>query len=288
MSTPAAIGVDVGGTAVKGVVVDSEGEVLAEARRPTPSPDPTGAGVVAAVAAVVDGLAQPHETPTGVVVPGIVDETRGATILSANLGWGELALARSLEQRLERPIAFGHDVRAGALAEARWGAAADASGVVAFVPIGTGVAAALLLGTRPIVSGGWAGEIGQLRLTAGPFAGERVERVASAAGTARRAGMPNALAVVEAVAAGDPDATRVWHETIDVLADALAALTAAAAPELIVVGGGLALAGDALFSPLARGLDERLDLVRRPLLRPAALGDRAAALGAAALAMQRA
>ena len=88
------------------------------------------------------------------------------------------------------------------------------------------------------------------------------------------------------VDAGDPEAQQVWHDSIDVLADALASMSATVAPETIVLGGGLALAGRTLTEPLERALDERLGLLRRPTLRTAELGDRAAALGAAILALQ--
>jgi glucokinase len=284
VNSSSAIGVDVGGTSVKGVLAGADGQVTAEVRRPTPSPDPTGALVADAVAEVVDALGGAPDAPVGVVVPGIVDETRGIAVYSANLGWRDIPLARLLSVRLGRDVGFGHDVRAGALAEARWGAASDSSGVVAFVPIGTGIAAAVLVDGRPLVGGGWAGEIGQVLLTAGPDAGARVEDIVSAAGIARRAGLVDARAVVERVTAGDSAMSDVWNRTIDVLADVLAGLTASVAPETIVLGGGVALAGDILMSPLEDALDVRLGPLRRPVLRTATLGDRAAALGAVLIA----
>jgi len=280
------IGVDVGGTTVKGVVVDGDGRVIRELRRPTPSPDPNGTAVADTVAQLVSVLDEGAGCPAGCVVPGIVDETRGVAVLSANIGWSGIPFAELLRDRLGRTVAFGHDVRAGALAEARWGAARDSSGTVAFVPIGTGIAAALLVDGRPLVSGGWAGEIGQTLIRTGAHAGRRVEEVASAAGTARRAGAPDARTVAARVDAGDPEAQRVWHDSVEVLADALAGMTAAVAPETIVLGGGLALAGRTLTDPLERALETRLGLLRRPVLRTAELGDRAAALGAAILATE--
>jgi glucokinase len=158
--------------------------------------------------------------------------------------------------------------------------------VIAFVPIGTGIAAALLVDGRPLVSGGWAGEIGQTVIRSGVHAGRRVEEIASASGTARRAGAADARTVAARVEDGDVEARQVWHDSVEVLADALAHLTATAAPETIVLGGGLALAGRTLIAPLEGALEARLGLLRRPTLRTAELGDRAAALGAAILAME--
>lgn len=286
MIAPAAVGVDVGGTAIKAVAIDPDGTVVRECRTPTPQSDPSGGAVVAAVGHLVDELSVQENVPVGVVVPGIVDDARGVALMSANLGWKHLPVAELIEQRLGRPVRFGHDVRAGGLAELRWGAAQNAADVVAFVAIGTGIAAALFVGGRPLVSGGWAGEIGQVPFTNGPFAGQRMESVASAAAVARRAGLPHALAVAHAVEAGDARAREVWDESLDVLADALVALTAAVGPERIVIGGGLALAGDLLLSPLEQLVNERLGVLRRPSLCAAVLGDRAGALGAAAAALE--
>jgi glucokinase len=284
VSTARSVGIDVGGTSVKAVVADDRGGVIAELRRATPSPDPTGAGVVEMVASMLAELEDASRLPLGVVVPGVVDEDMGLAVYSANLGWNSIPLAAMLQERLGRDLAFGHDVRAGALAEARWGAASGSKGVLAFVPIGTGIAAAILVDGRPLVSGGWAGEIGQSVINGGPFAGSRVEDIASAASTARRAGLPDARTVAEHVRRGDEQATAVWQGTVAVLADALVSMTSVVAPQTIVLGGGLAMAGDTLVVPLERALDERLGALRRPRIRVAELGDRAAALGAAILA----
>lgn len=280
------LGIDVGGTTIKGVRVDPSGRVVDERRAPTPAPDPTGERVADAVAVLVAGLTGRGERPlpAGVVVPGIVDETTGTAVWSVNLGWRDVPLHRLLAERLDGPVVLGHDVRAGAVAEARTGAARDETGTVAFVPVGTGVAAALVVDGRPVVSGGWAGEIGQRVLVQGPFAGLRSEEVASAAATARRAGDPDARTVAGRVAAGDPEARAVWADTVEALADAIADLLVSVSPGTVVLGGGLALAGDLLLDPLAAALARRTGALRTPRLVAAAHGDSAAALGAAMLA----
>ena len=258
--------------------------MLTEHRAPTPGPDPDGTRVAAAVAEVVGVLRVPPGAPVGVVVPGIVDEERGVAVRSANLGFRDAPLAALLTERLGGSVAFGQDVRAGALAERHDGAARAAEGPVVFVPVGTGVAAAVLLDGAPLVAGGWAGEIGQQLLMHGPHAGLRVEQVASAAATARRAGSPDARTVADRVAAGDTAAREVWDQTVDVLADTLAGLTTAVGAATIVVGGGLGQAGPLLLDPLAEALVRRLPGLRVPRLLAAHHGDRAAALGAALLA----
>ncbi|MGD8169480.1 ROK family protein [Herbiconiux sp. P16] len=278
------IGIDVGGTTIKGIRVSADGRVECERRCPTPSPDPTGERVVDAVAGLVDELGGVTDAPIGLVVPGIVDEVDGIAVRSMNVGLRDAPVRALAEARLGTAVAFGQDVRAGALAELRSGAARGVSGSLAFVPIGTGVAAAFVVDGHPLVSGGWAGEIGQNVLPSGPFAGLRMEEVASASATARRAGEPDARAVAARVAAGDADALAVWNDTVAVLADALTAIVVTIAPEMIVVGGGLAQAGALLLDPLGVALTERIGGLRAPRLVAARHGDIAAALGAAYLA----
>lgn len=278
------IGIDVGGTSIKGVRLDSTWRIEAELRAPTPSPDPTGQRVATVVAEIAARLQTSPPSPVGVVVPGVVDEERRRTVLSSNLGWGELPMALILEENIGSPVSFGHDVRAGALAERQIGAASTTDGVIAFVPIGTGIATAIIHGNTPISSGGWAGEIGQLPIYHGPHLGLPVEDVASAAAIARRADAPDARTVVRRMQMGDKTANQVWEEAIEALAQALTALTVVTAPNLIVLGGGLAQAGELLLTPLARSLREKIPHLRQPDLVVSGLGDRAAALGAALIA----
>jgi len=151
-----------------------------------------------------------------------------------------------------------------------------------------------VLDGRPYSGHGYAGEIGHMIVDPdGPVCGcgahGCMEALASAAAIAsgyeRRTGRPvEAHALRELLDAGDPDALAVWQIAIDALATGLAAYATLLAPELVVIGGGLAEAGDILLSPLARELDARLTFQRRPRLVAAELGDQAGALGAALLA----
>jgi glucokinase len=227
----------------------------------------------------------------GLVVPGVVDEAAGLAVFSANLGWRDLPLRDLLEERTGLPVAFGHDVRAGGLAEGALGAARGVRDFL-FLALGTGVAGAAVLDGRPYAGGGYAGEIGHVVVEPGGRecgCGARgcLETVASAGAIAARYGHGATAAQVAArCAAGDPDARRVWREAVDALAGALAMYVGALAPAAIVVGGGLAEAGDQLLAPLGAALDERLTFQRRPRLCRAALGDQAGRLGAALLAWE--
>jgi glucokinase len=293
------LGVDVGGTGIKARLTDADGAVLQEHRVPTPRGDAQAvrlAEVVAdlATAAVATG---PLDA-VGVVVPGVADDAAGVSVLAVNLGWRDVPVLERIRAALaarsiDVPVAFGHDVRAGALAETRplppgrGGAATDRPldrGAVAFVPVGTGLASALVIDGVVVSSGGWAGEIGQVLVQHGPYAGLRVEQVASAGAVARRAGTETAHAAMLRVRAGDPVATRAWDDCVDVLGEAIAWITAVAGCHAVVVGGGLAESGAMLLDPLRTAVGDRLIGLRPPTLLPARHGDAAGAIGAGLLA----
>ncbi|MDX3238667.1 ROK family protein, partial [Streptomyces sp. ME03-5709C] len=86
------------------------------------------------------------------------------------------------------------------------------------------------------------------------------------------------------VEAGDPHAAAIWDEAVAALADGLVTGITLLAPGTLIVGGGLAEAGDILFGPLRAAVERRLTFQRLPLIVPAALGDTAGCLGAGLLA----
>jgi glucokinase len=299
-ASDAVAALDVGGTTIKGAVVDGAGTVLSRLRRPTPARDRLPEQALAAILAAVDELTATAPAGVGVravglVVTGIVDERRGLAVHSENVGWRDVPVRSLVEQATGLPVGFGHDVRAGALAEWRLGAGRGLEDLV-FVPVGTGVSAGIIVQGRLITGGGYAGEIGHLDAGHGEpcTCGGRgcVEAVASAAAVARRytaaSGRPVAGAreVAERMVAGDPAARRVWAGATEALALALAWTSVVLAPQAILVGGGLARSGGLLFEPLGQALDRHLGMVRRPRLTPASLQDEAGCLGAALLAWE--
>lgn len=301
----AVVGIDVGGTRIKAALVTPAGEVLAQATHPTPADVGTSLGLV--IADIVNeiasrdsqqasGMADPaiDVLALGVAVPGVVDEAVGLGVWSANLGWRDLDLRSAVSAHVDRPVAIGHDVRCGLRGEHRFGAARGVDDVL-FVPVGTGLASALLCHGHLVIGSAWTGELGHVVVAPdGPLCGcgQRgcVEAVSSAAAIARRwaeesgqAG--DAVYVAGQVAAGEPLATRIWQEAIDALAVVMAPVIAAAGTQLVLVGGGLAQAGNLLLDPLRAQLRSRLGGRDVVTVGAAALGDRAGAMGAAALAL---
>ncbi|KGN30792.1 hypothetical protein N802_06175 [Knoellia sinensis KCTC 19936] len=292
-------GVDVGGTRVKSVLSDADGSIVLAHTAPTPTQP--GERVVDVISETVSTLLDRAVdegldgmlTAVGAVVPGLVEEATGVAAWSANLGWRDLPLRERLEARFDVPVAVGHDVRAGLLAEHRLGAALGVPDAL-FVALGTGIAGALLTSGRVVAGTEWTGEIGHVTVAPeGPVCGcgrrGCLEAVASAGALGRawrelgREG--DAEAVSRAVAAGDAEAIRIWEGAIDALVRVIAPVCAAAGTRVLLVGGGLALAGGVLLDPLRDRLVGALGHERITVTH-AALGDRAAALGASLLALE--
>lgn len=286
---------DVGGTDLKAALIDSSGHIVELLRRPTPlDGERTGDAVVAVTAELRDEFRRRHPgiepVAAGLVVPGHVDEVRGVGVLAENLGWREYPFRERTSDALGLPVSFSHDVRAAGEAEYRLGAAKGIRDVVVMA-IGTGIAGAIFIDGTLFTGGGMAGEIGHSRVADGPecACGGRgcLEAVASAAAIARRytalsgVPVPGSREVLERAAAGDPAAQRIWDSALDALALDLSHTVALLAPEAVVIGGGLAQAGDALFVPLAARLDGILTFHRRPLLLAARIGEDAGVIGAA-------
>ncbi|WP_031170122.1 ROK family protein [Streptosporangium roseum] len=285
------VALDVGGTSMKGGLVTRSGEVLRTDRRATPR-DEGPAAVVGTIRSFIDDLAVAGGgTPAGVglAVPGLV--TADAALYSANIGWRDVPAADFVP--LDVPVMLGHDVRTGGLAESVLGAGREVSDFL-FLPIGTGIAGAVIVDGEPYGgAAGWGGEIGHIPVFPG---GETcacgqigcLETYASASAVGRRYSARAASpATAEQVAAltvsGDPVAAEVWDDAVEALSLALATYTLLLDPSAIVLGGGLAEAGPLLSDPLADRLRKRLTFRAAPPLRPAALGVNAGMLGAALL-----
>jgi glucokinase len=289
-----ALAIDVGGTTIKGELVDRAGTVLDAERADTPLGE-DALGAIAEVGRALLARAPGAVVGAGVVVPGLVDPLAGVATYSANIGWRDLPVVRPLQERWGLPVRLGHDVASAAIAEITYGAGRGETDVC-FVVIGTGVAAVVVSRGR-LVTGhrGEIAEIGHLAVRPGTRCGcggdGCLEAVASAAAIAasyrRRTG--TAVAGAEEVVARighDAVAREVWQQAIEALADGLAALALVVAPELLVVGGGLAAAGADLVEPLALELHHRTRVVTPPRVTAAELGARGGVVGAGLLAFE--
>lgn len=301
----AVVALDVGGTGLKGAVVDRSGRLLCAERRPTPrgeGPQAIAEAALAFAGALADG--RPARDAGGaahvaLAVPGLVDDTAGCVRLAPNLGWHDLPLRTLVEERLGLPALVWHDARAAALAEGLLGAARGARDWL-LVTIGTGIGGAVIADGRALHGArGAAGELGHVGVAPdGPLCacGRRgcLEALASGRNVSARyaelTGEDGVAAeqVVARAERGDVSAQLVWETAVSALAVGLASCTTLLDPELIVLGGGVASAGDRLLVPLARRLDEEVRFPPAPTLRAAALGERAGWIGAALAGWQAA
>ncbi|MZD08481.1 ROK family protein [Streptomyces sp. SID5785] len=296
------IALDVGGTGMKAALVGADGTLLHQARRATERERGADAVVetILGFAAELRAYGEEHygepAVAAGVAVPGVVDEAHGIALFAANLGWRDVPMRTLLSERLGGiPVALGHDVRTGGLGEGRLGAGRDADRFL-FLPLGTGIAGAIGIEGR-IEPGahGAAGEIGHVIVRPGGLpcgCGQHgcLERYASASAVTlawqAASGDDRATAAdcARAVDAGDPAAARVWQDAVDALADGLVLALTLLDPRTLIIGGGLAEAGETLFTPLRAAVAERVTFQSLPTIVPAVLGDTAGCLGAGLLA----
>ena len=295
-----ALAFDVGGTGIKAGLVTRDGELSRTWRRETR----IERGPQAVIATIVDFAAELLAqtvadgipvAAAGFALPGIIDEQTGVGVFSATIGWRDVPFRTLLADRLAVPVAIGHDVRAGGVAEARIGAGRGSSRFV-FLPLGTSIGGAIMIDGKPNLGvHGRGGELGHFVVRPGGLpcgcglAGCLAQYSSAGAVAARYAAAADAentgaLDVAAKLAAGDPIATRVWDEAVDALADALLTISAILDPGRVVIGGGLAEAGDTLMIPLAEALTAKATYHVLPDLVTAELGDLAGCLGAGLLA----
>ncbi|WP_245548190.1 ROK family protein [Nocardia pneumoniae] len=291
------LGLDVGGTTIKGEISDAQGTALAVGAVPTP----LGAAAFDAMGDLGERLlAELPESDrrrvgrAAVVLPGIVDVARSVAVFSSNVGWRDVHVGDRFTERWGLPTLIEHDVAVAGWAEARYGAGRSHENVCVVI-LGTGISGTLSVGGRLVRSGyGQVGEYGHIPVRRDGLpcpCGNIgcVETVASGAAIARaythRTGREiSGAAEVFALMPTDPDAAAVVQDAVDALADGLVGIVHAACPELIVLGGGLAGAGAALTEPLHRALADRLRLVPTPRVVLGEFGARAGLAGASLLA----
>jgi glucokinase len=294
VSASAVVAVDVGGTTIKGAVVDGAGNFVREGSRATPASRGPDAVIATLLELIAELRSGGDAAAVGVVVPGHVDGDSGRAIFSANVGFRDVPLRDIVAQATGLPAKLEHDVRAAGVAEYELGATAGARDYVLAV-IGTGIAAVIQTGGRPVAGAiSLPGELGHIPVWPGGepcSCGQRgcLERYASAAAISRRyaqrGGDPDlSAAQVLARCSEDRRARQVWDEAVEALALAFTTCTYLLDPELIVIAGGLSAAGNELLTPVRDELAKLVLWRAPPVVKLSPLGARAGLLGAALLA----
>jgi glucokinase len=316
MKTSLVIGLDLGGTKIAAGVVSSTGKLLSSVRVPTPASGvERDLGVlhdVARAAVVAAQVSWQSIRAVGVGVPGAFDP-KTETVWAPNLpGWRKVPLGRKLGRALGRPVFVEGDRNVQALAEAWLGAGRGRVRNMIFLTVGTGIGAGLILdgrlvpGTRGVagaagwmaIEGSWRPIYARLGCLEARGAGPAVARLAQQKLPASSRSLIRNLAtnrkitaevVAEAARRGDRAARRVLEEVGSNLGRGVASIISLLNPELVVMGGGLAGAGELILAPLrraARQWGQPLSSRQVRIVR-SRLGDDAGVLGAARYAFIR-
>lgn len=294
------VGIDVGGTGIKGVRLADDGVIVDSADDPTTPHDPDT--LVATIIAQARRLGVGPEVPLGVAVAAFVDPTRQVVQFSPNISWTNRALVQELADALGVPVVLENDANAACYGEYRQGAGGDATTLAMFT-LGTGVGGAVMESGHLFVgSFGMAGELGHMPVVSdGAVCGcglsGCLETVASGTAIVARvkelSGSPHATPddVTEMLRMDDVLRDRVFTEVADALAHAIVTLRAVTNPDTVVIGGGVMdRSGSVLLDMISDKVSERLSSASfsaAPAIVAATLGNRAGSIGAALLARDR-
>jgi glucokinase len=287
------IGLDIGGTSLKSALVTRDGAVTHRAQFPLDISNPLWPETVRGHLLQLEKMAPQPVSGVGVAAPGIAAPD-GSTIWWMQ---GRLAELQGLNWAdfLNRPrVPVLNDAQAALIGEAWLGAAAGRTNVL-LLTLGTGVGGAAMVDGR-VLRGhlGRAGHLGHISLNPdGPpdivnTPGSLEDAVGNATICERINGrFDSTLALAEGYAKADPDAVEAWGRVIRALAAGIASLINVLDPEVVLFGGGISTAGEALFGPLRSQLDrmEWRPHGRSVRIAPTALGEYAGAIGAARNAM---
>lgn len=245
--TTLAIGIDIGGTGIKGAVVDvGTGELKSERVKVATPDGGEPEDIVAAVVEMADGFGEiAADAPVGVCFPAIILDGRTMSAANVSKRWVGLEAEKLFESALNRNITFVNDADAAGVAEVRYGAAKGQSGLVILTTLGTGIGTAFLYNGTLIPNT----ELGHMELD-----GKEAEKRMSYAAKERK-GLD-------------------WEQWAERLQSFYSKLELLFSPTLFIVGGGVSKS-DHEFLPLIE--------LKTPII-PAAFRNNAGIMGAAALA----
>ena len=307
-----AIGVDVGGTKTAAARIARDGSILARAKLPTPADDM--AATLDVIVEAARAVMSPDVRAVGIAAAGLVEWATGTLRFAPNLAWRDTSLVEHVTAELGLPTVADNDNAAAAWAEFCFGAGRPYRHML-LVGVGTGLGGGIVAdGALFRGAHGFAAEIGHIIVEPdGPLCGcgnrGCWEQVASgqaltragqqavggenktllrdrAGGDAERVTGPM---VTEAARDGDEVSIAIIAEVGRRLGEGIAGLVNVLDPEVVVVGGGVADAGELLLAPARVAFHQAVEAVDRrpdvPLVR-AHLGNDAGAVGAATLALE--
>lgn len=310
------IGIDVGGTNVKIALVDGEGKIIYSNSVPTYAQMGYEYTVNNIKQAIRDLMKETNTDAKeiegiGFDFPGQVDYKTGVVKLAPNIpGWVNVPIAQMIEEEFNIPTRIDNDVRCAALGELKFGAGKGCENFVC-ITVGTGIGSGLVINGQ-LVRGAAnaAGEIGHIKLqmNGGPICGcgdtGCLEAFASGPSIVAMAqeylkggkstkfremagadGEITPYIVAKAAEAGDPVAKRIFEIVGTYIGMGLVSVINLLNPEKVIIGGGVAAAGDLLLNPIRKTIKERAMVVAGNSVEivPAELGNSAGVIGASML-----
>ena len=282
------IGIDLGGTNIKIVVVSNDGAVLDYLTSDTADAEGSWAETIKQNLHQIQSQRGHLPCHIGLAAPGLAAmDGRSIAHMQGRLQGLQGFVWQSF---LQSPVVVLNDAHAALLGEVWHGAAKGYRNVI-LLTLGTGVGGAVLVDGR-LIKGqiGRAGHLGHISVNSdGPpdivnTPGSLEQMIGNYNLAERSAGQfTSTRKLVQAHLQGDSEATKIWLRSIFHLAAAIASFINSFDPEIVIIGGGIAQAGSALFDPLRQQLDqfEWRPMGHRVPIIPAMLGEKAGAIGAA-------
>ncbi len=318
---PFVVGVDLGGTNVRAAVINRESEQIVARGENMPSrgmdgPELTAMQIALAAKTALEqaGADAGQVLGIGVAVPGHVKAKEGLVKWAPNFKdqWKDIPIAALIEIHLGLPVQIGNDANVAALGEFRFGAGRAVRHMI-MMTLGTGIGGGIIVDGR-LLDGhdGGAGEIGHMIVNPGGRGGNsafgsvegesQISAIVERAARKIQEGFPTSLAervdydrfaltpaiIAEEAKKGDAIALEVFEETGYYLGLCATNLINLFNPEMIVIGGGVAQAGDIILDPIRRTATATAirSLSRTCRIVPAELGDNAGIYGGAAIVLQ--
>lgn len=283
-------GIDVGGTSVKLGIFDDAGEMCKSGAVATVREDPYA--LAQRIAQGLRAMELPFET-AGVCTAGCVNLETGL-VQASNLGWQDVPLAQILQDALGCPVAIDNDAAGALMGEWKRGACRNEQNIL-YLTLGTGVGGAFVVNGKPLRGhDNMGGEVGHIITHADGLpcpcgAHGCFEQYASATALMRMAGGLDGAQVFARAAQGDAEMNRVLDAYAHELAIGIVSMVELLRFEVVVLGGGVSQAGEALLSRVRKEMQRvRSDpsTEGKPRLMTASLGNAAGIVGAGMMAIE--
>jgi glucokinase len=307
------IGIDVGGTNVKLALIDKDGNIVYQNTVPTHAEmgyEYTVNNIKQAIHELLKETKSTAVSGIGFGFPGQVDYKSGVVKNAPNIpGWVDIPIAKMIEAEFNVPVRADNDVRCAALGELNFGAGVGCENLIC-ITVGTGIGSGLIINGK-LVRGASnaAGEIGHIKLqmhegpmcgcgdtgcmeafASGPSMVALAQNYIMGGKSTKYREMANSAEITpfilcEAAKAGDPVALTIFNKMGEYIGIGLSSVVNLLNPEKIIIGGGVADAGEFLLTPLKETLKKRAMKISADAVQivPAQLGNTAGVIGASLL-----